>query len=238
MYRPFWDKCTKWPQRTLKPTRSNVPITCVTWIPDSPISVCFSLWPVVSELQAILRQMHQMNPQMTLEHYKVKATPYVLLVSQSPNFQSVSLYDQLFQSYRSFDTNALNDPQMTLNTRSNVSHMHVNRFWDTFWDKYIKWPWTLQGQIYPIYALNFVLLSPSPNLNQFHCPFMLPDIPWEFPLFCGFRWIRLLTPNGRQMLKCKKKKILLLSLWECCAPLQHTLLLHIHTIPFYGSLAE
>ncbi len=79
-YRPFWDKCTKWPQMTLNPVRSNV----------------------------------------------AKCTPYMLRVSPIPKFQSVSLYDQPF--------------------------IEISLFWKKGHWMTPTWPWTLQGQMYPIHV--------------------------------------------------------------------------------------
>ncbi len=56
---------------------------------------------------------------------------YELVLSTSPKFQSVSLCDQSFSRYKAFREKC------------------------TEWS---KWPWTLQGQMYPIYVL---LVPPS-----------------------------------------------------------------------------
>ncbi len=54
-------------------------------------------------------------PQNDLENYKVKGTPYVLVVSPSPKFPSVS------ELLAISETDVPNDPQMTFNiTRSKV----------------------------------------------------------------------------------------------------------------------
>ena len=47
---------------TLNPTRSNLPHIWVTSVPDFQIPVSFTQWQTVFELQAILRQVHQMTP--------------------------------------------------------------------------------------------------------------------------------------------------------------------------------
>ena len=172
-YRPFWDKCTEWPQMTLNLTRSNVPHICITTIPGSQISLRFTVRPALFEIQTIVRQAHRTTPnrpstlqcqstlymynlnvpgsqihsvllydepflsyrpfwdkctewpQTDLEPYKFKGTPYMLLVSASPKFYSISLYETHFWVIGHFETSAPNDP---------------------------KWPWTLQGQMYPIYV--------------------------------------------------------------------------------------
>ncbi len=62
--------------------------------------------------------------QMTLKFYKVQFILYVLLLCLNLNFQSFSLHgNRLFELRTILWPNALNDPEMTLNTtRSNVNH--------------------------------------------------------------------------------------------------------------------
>ncbi len=70
------------------------------------------IWSVF-ELQAILRKVHQMTPNW-LEHYKLKCSPYVLIVSIIPKFHSVTLYDQPFLRYRAFWDKCTEWPQNDL----------------------------------------------------------------------------------------------------------------------------
>ncbi len=126
------------------------------------------------EIQAILRQVHRMTPKWP-RAYSIKCTPYVLLVSPSLKFHSVSVYGQPFSSYNPFEESAQTDPQMTLNpTRSKVPHIRVTSVPESqitlrfairpavFEIEAILrqvdrmtsiWPWTLQGQRYPTYEL-------------------------------------------------------------------------------------
>ncbi len=83
------------PELTMNATRSYVPHICVTSIQESHIPLIFALRPAVFELQAILTKSTEW-PQKDPKHYKVKCTPYVLLMSLIPKFHSVSLYGQLF----------------------------------------------------------------------------------------------------------------------------------------------
>ena len=85
----LWDKCTKWPQIVLEPYEVKLPYICITTPPESQsfrvdkvkspyicatsspkshISLHFALRPAVFELQAIVRQVHQMT-QIDLEPY-------------------------------------------------------------------------------------------------------------------------------------------------------------------------
>ncbi len=95
--------------------RTNpVPHICVTTVPESQISVRLALWPAILELQAFWHKYTEW-PQNDLENYRVKGTPYGLLVSPSRKFPSV--WELLAIS----ETDVPNDPQMTFNTtRSNV----------------------------------------------------------------------------------------------------------------------
>ncbi len=97
-YRPLWDNCTKWPPNEL----DYYKVICtqymllVTSIDESYISHRFALRPDLFELQAILRQVHRMTPKWPWTLQGPRYTTYVLLVSQSPKFWSVLLYDQRF----------------------------------------------------------------------------------------------------------------------------------------------
>ncbi len=101
-YRPFWDKCTEWPQIDLEPHKVKLPYICITSVRDSQILVRFALWPALFEIQAILRQVHRMTPNWPWTLLGQRYTTYVLLVSPSPKFCSVLLYDQRFPWYRTF----------------------------------------------------------------------------------------------------------------------------------------
>ena len=102
-YRPFWKKCTGWPQIDLNPTRSPVPHIGVTSIHESHISLRFGLWPAVFKIQAILKKKTTpTDPKMTLNPTGQIHHIHVLLVSMTPKFRSISLYDQPFSKYRQF----------------------------------------------------------------------------------------------------------------------------------------
>ncbi len=105
-YRPFWDKCTKWPQWSWTPQGQMYPIYVLLVSMSPQISLSFILWPAIFEIQAILRQCTKW-PQNQSEYYKVKDTMYVLLVSASSKFHSISLYTQTFSRYRTFYSSTL-----------------------------------------------------------------------------------------------------------------------------------
>ncbi len=141
-YMPFWVKCTEWPQNdiwqdqryplyallpslspkfqsnsqfdqpfwliehfetsspnyskmTFNTTRSKVPHTCITSVPDSQISVRFALQPAFVDLD-ILRQVHPMTPKWPWTLQGQRYPMHILFVSLSPKFQSIWLCDQLF----------------------------------------------------------------------------------------------------------------------------------------------
>ena len=60
---------------SLNPTRLNVPHLCITSVPDSPISLIFTLQPSILELQAILRKKLRMTP--NYREHKIKNIPYM-----------------------------------------------------------------------------------------------------------------------------------------------------------------
>ncbi len=74
------------------------PYTCYYY----QCSLRFALQPAIFELQAILKQVHWMTSKWPWTLQGQRYTTYVLLVSPSPKFWSVSLYDQPFSRHRSF----------------------------------------------------------------------------------------------------------------------------------------
>ncbi len=109
-YRPFWDKCSLGvtclleksapddPKVISNPTRAiDVPIYVFTSVPDSQISVRFALRPGVFGLQAFWRKVHQITPKWPCTLQGQMFPIYVLLVvSTTPKFHSISLYDPPF----------------------------------------------------------------------------------------------------------------------------------------------
>ncbi len=173
-YRPFWDKCTEWPQNGFKFYKvKDTPYLCYSY-PRVPNFTRFALTPTLVELQAILRKMHQMTPN-DLKPYKGQMYP-IDVYSQAPNFTPFHCTTSLFPDTGHFETSAQNELILTLNpTRSNHTtyicitsvpespislHFSVRPatveiqailrqlHWMT-----PKWPWSLQGQRYPIYVL-------------------------------------------------------------------------------------
>ncbi len=80
---------------TFNTTRSKVPHTCITSVPDSQISVRFALQSAFVDLD-ILRQVHPMTPKWPWTLQGQRYPMHVLFVSLSPKFQSIWLCDQLF----------------------------------------------------------------------------------------------------------------------------------------------
>ncbi len=76
--------------------QGQLPYICITSVPDSQISLYFALRTAVFKLQAVLRQVHRMTPKglWTLQGHICPM--YMLLVSTSAKFHSVSFYDQPF----------------------------------------------------------------------------------------------------------------------------------------------
>ncbi len=113
-YKPFWDKCPEWPQIDFESCKVKFPYICITSIPDSQTSLSFTLWPAVFEIQVILRQVHQMTPKWLWTVQGHMCHIYMLLVSTSPKFHSVSLYDEPFSKYRPFWDKCTEWPQNDL----------------------------------------------------------------------------------------------------------------------------
>ncbi len=137
----------------------------------SQISIHFTLWQVVFELQAILRQVHQIDPKWpsTLhEHYRniynITGTPYIFYqYSSSRKFQFVSPCGQPFSRYRlSWDKCTVWRSKvilhgLLLSAKSQILLHFAIHFLVTIRNKCTKMtpkcPWTLRGQNYPIYVL-------------------------------------------------------------------------------------
>ncbi len=115
--RPFWDKCTEWPKRTLNPTRSKVPQIYFTSVHES------HLFAVAGSFDTSVPNDPKLHWTLQGQRYSI----YGLLVSPSPKFQSIALYDiSCFCVTRHCVTSAPNDPKMTMNpTRSKVPYIYV-----------------------------------------------------------------------------------------------------------------
>ncbi len=109
-------------------TRSKVPHIGVTSIPESQISVSFALRPDVLKVHAILRKVHQMTKKWPWTLQGQRYPIYVLLeyCPWVPNFSRFPSTTSCFRVLGQFETSALNDPKMTLDTtRSNTPHIYV-----------------------------------------------------------------------------------------------------------------
>ena len=92
----------------MNPTRStNVRHICITTIPECQISLCFALQPAITEIQAILRQVHWMTPKWPWTLQGKRYPIYVLPVSLSHKFQSVLVHNHPFSIYRTFYNSTL-----------------------------------------------------------------------------------------------------------------------------------
>ncbi len=125
-YRPFWEKCTQWPQNDLEPYKVKLSYICITSVPDSQMSLHFTLRPAIFEIQAILRQVHRMIPNWPWTQQR-QITLY--LYNNCPrvsNFTPFGSTTSRFGVTGHFETRAPNDLKMTLNiTRSKVHHICV-----------------------------------------------------------------------------------------------------------------
>ena len=74
----------------------------VTSVQESQISIRFALRPALFEIQAILRQVHRMTAKWPWTLPGHMCPIYMLAVSISPKFHSISLYDEPFSRYRLF----------------------------------------------------------------------------------------------------------------------------------------
>ncbi len=100
---------------------------CATSTYDAQILIRFALLPAVLELHAILRQMHQTDPNMTSNTKTLKATIYpmcMLQLSAGANCNQFALPTFVFELQAA--TSAPNDTKMTINAKgTEVPHILV-----------------------------------------------------------------------------------------------------------------
>ncbi len=106
---------------TLNTTRSKVPHICVTSVPEPPNFSPFCSTTGHLGGTGQFEKSAPNNPKMTLNTARSKERIYVLLMSPSHRFHSVSL-----RVTGHFETSAWDDPKMILNTtRPKVAHIKV-----------------------------------------------------------------------------------------------------------------
>ena len=98
---------------TLNTKRADT-YTCVTSVPQSQISVSFTLHPAIfefddTEYTGNFRQMHQMTQNDTR---RLKVPHICVTRSTSPKFQSVRSTTGYFRVTGHFESNALSDPKV------------------------------------------------------------------------------------------------------------------------------
>ena len=125
-------------------------LICVTSVLESQISILFTLWPAVFELQAILRRVHQMIPKWPWTIQGQMYPIYVLLVSPIPKFQSISLYSPTRSNVLNICITSIPRFQILLNFALWPADVDIQAIlrqvhWIT-----PKWPWTLHGTRYKV----------------------------------------------------------------------------------------
>ena len=90
-HRPFWNKCTEWPNMTFNPPRSNIlrMFYLCRWV--SNFTSCQST-ASRSRVKGDLEKTALNDPQIDLNPTRSNALIYVLLVSMIPKFHPASLY--------------------------------------------------------------------------------------------------------------------------------------------------
>ena len=109
---------------TLNTKRSKVLNIQITTTPESKISLNFALRPAISQIQAILREVHRMILKWLWTQKGQRYPICMLQQPPSPRFHPYALHRHPFSSYRPFWDKCTERPQMTLNTkRSKVPHI-------------------------------------------------------------------------------------------------------------------
>ncbi len=95
----------------------------------SQISVRFALQSTICELQSIFKNLHRITPKVTLNYIIIRSNVSHICVTicsvPSPIFQSASLYDQPFQSYRPFWDRCTECPQYDVEEYKVKYTLHV-----------------------------------------------------------------------------------------------------------------
>ena len=114
-YVPFWDKCREWPQNAIEHYKIKLPYIGTTRNPESQISITSTVshfWDTVK----CYGKVHRMT-QNNIEHFKVKSTLYMFhQYPWGPNFNPFRGKGRRFRVKAHFETSALYDPKITLNT--------------------------------------------------------------------------------------------------------------------------
>ncbi len=109
----------------------------ITTVPECQISLRFALWPAVLELQAILRHVHRITSKLPWTLLGQRYTTYVLLVSPTPKFCFVLLYEQRFPWYSTFYnsplTTMLNAPKKNKKNCKKKSKTEISQFFIQLW---------------------------------------------------------------------------------------------------------
>ena len=95
-YKPFWDKCTEWPEKWHWTLQGQMCSIYMLLVPPSPK---FQSPLLCDQPLSNYRQVHRRTQKGRIlqgQRYPI----YVLLIYHGPKFQSVSLYGQSFLSYK------------------------------------------------------------------------------------------------------------------------------------------
>ena len=209
IYRPFWDKCTEWPQNDLKPYKVkdiNIPIYLLL------VSASPKFHPFSSNTRCCWVASHfEKKAPNDLTPYKDKCTPKMCYqYSRVPNINPFRCTASHFWVTGHFEKSAPNDPKMTLNTTSSNYPICVTcvpdsqislRFalrpsvlrYRAFWDKCTEWtqndlePYKVKWGSTPIYMYNsYPRVS---NLTPFRSTTSL------FNIQAILRQVHRMTPN-------------------------------------------
>ncbi len=115
-YRPFWEKCTEWPQYDINSQISLNTTRSIT--AESQISLRFTLRPTLFNLQAILRQVHWMTL-MILNTTRSKVPIYIYhSFPRDPNLTPFRSTASCFRVTGHFETSVPNYPKMIWNPKT------------------------------------------------------------------------------------------------------------------------
>ncbi len=156
----FWDKCTEWPQNDLEPKRPKVPHISVTSIHASQISL-------ISLYDQPFRDTGHLETQIAPNrHWSLQGeiTVYIYMYNQCPWFPNFTQFHSTISRFRdtgNFETSALNNCKITLNTkRSYRPHIDVT----SIQESQISLRFALRPDVFRILAILRQVHRMTPNL--------------------------------------------------------------------------
>ncbi len=156
-YRPFWDKCTEWPQNDLDMLKVKNINMHAAYIPEAQTFVSFALPWAIFELQSNFGKNSPNDPKMTWHIQCQNTNMHTTYTPRGLTFHPFCSTMSRFQVRPKFEKNGPNDHHACYihpwGPNFLPFHSMMSIFWVTpFFRKSVpndpKWPWHVQGPKY------------------------------------------------------------------------------------------